>query len=209
MKNPFNIKIMKKLMHLILLCLFTACNLSSNKNIKSTASKANEAKVLKSGDYTTFLNNYTCDIELAEMAEVLDVPLTDLSFSDDTISGKCTFNLKGFGKNSISGESRLLWGPAPSSKRQNKKEIAGYLERKKEGQKIMGMDIVLAETGDCYLAYQPAYGMLTIYNENHDHTFIINYGRRSVNTDRTKEQHEALKNKMTDLANYLLQKHRK
>jgi len=72
----------------------------------------------------------------------------------------------------------------------------------------MGMDIQLAETEDSYIAYQPGQGRILIYNENYDQAFLIRYGLRNANNDRTKEQHEALRLKMTDLANYLLKKHR-
>jgi len=123
--------------------------------------------------------------------------------------GKCSFTIKGFGKNTLGNESAISWGSYPTSKAQNKKEITGYLERKEEGLKIMGMDIELAATKDCYIAYQPAHGRIIIYNEHYDHAFLFNYGQKNANTNRTKEQHEELRLKMTNLANYLLKKHKK
>lgn len=71
------------------------------------------------------------------------------------------------------------------------------------------MDIELAETGDCYIVYQPAQGRTMILNENESKFFLLRYGAKNANTDRTKEQHEALRLKMRDLANYLVKKHRK
>ncbi len=206
---------MKNIPLLVLLSLLVACNQKVKKETSSESdsmivSQEKEVnKSMESGDYITLLTNFNCSMDISELAKVLEVPEADLSIPDTAIPNKCLFSLKGFGVNVLDGGSRLLWGPLPSSKSQNKKEISSYLKRKKEGLKIMGMDIVLAKTGDCYLAYQPAHGRLIIYNENYDQAFLINYGRRNANTDRTEEQHEELKLKMTDLANYLIKKHRK
>lgn len=207
---------MKKNIAILVLGLCMACNTATKKESAATESEATiiknekkEAKPIKSGDYSTLLTNYNCDTDIPELAKVLHVPETDLSLSEYQTSGKCTFNLNGFGKNRLGDVTQLYWGPSPSSKAQNKKEIRSYLERKEAGLKIMGMDIELSATGDCYLAYQPAHGRLIIYNENYDQAFLINYGQKNANTDRTIEQHEELRLKMTDLANYLLKKHRK
>lgn len=205
---------MKNIIALLTITLFIACK--SEKKELSTKSKTasmNEETIendtLESGDYNSLLINFNCDIAISELAQVLEITETDLSLSEYQQQGKCNFTLEGFGKNNFGGGSEISWGPFLTSKSHNKKEIASYLERKEEGLKIMGMDIQLAETGDCYLAYQPGHGRLLIYNELYDQAFLMNYGRRSANNDRTKEQHEALRLKMTDLANYLLKKHRK
>ncbi|UII79834.1 hypothetical protein [Flagellimonas sp. CMM7] len=205
---------MKNIIALLIFTLFIACK--SDKKESSTISSSAQTnqvkadtKALESGDYSALLIDFKCDIDISELSQVLEVAETDLSLSQYPRQGKCTFNLKGFGKNTLGDDSGISWGPFPTSKAQNKKEIESYLKRKKEGLKIMGMDIQLAETGDCYLAYQPAHGRLLIYNEHYDQAFLMNYGIRSANNDRTKEQHEALRLKMTDLANYLLKKHRK
>ena len=208
---------MKHYIALFALHLVFACNTSSKKKAPDNAGselKTNtvEQPVMEerdSGDYSSLYVNYECTSTVSEIAEILDVPENDLTRSDYQQEGKCSFDVKGFGINTLGNSSAISWGPFPTTKAQNKKEIASYLKRKKEGLKIMGMDIELADTGDCYLAYQPGHGRLIIYNENYDHAFFISYGRRSANNDRTEEQHEALKPKMTDLANYLLKKHRK
>ncbi|AWX45825.1 hypothetical protein HME9304_02855 [Flagellimonas maritima] len=207
---------MKKSIAILVLGLCMACNTATKKESAATESQATTtktkkegAKPMKSGDYSTLLINYSCDMDIPELAKVLQVLEADLSLSEYQTPGKCTFNLNGFGKNRLGGGTRLYWGPFPSSKGQNRKEIANYLKYKKEGTQFMGMDIALAETGDCYLAYQPAQGRMIIYNENYDQAFLINYDKKNANTDRTEEQHEALRLKMTDLANYLLKKHRK
>ena len=197
------------------MCLVLGCNTAAKKEGNKTAENKTKVeeketyKSIKSADYSTLLTEYKCDMSISEVAEILEVPESDLSIAEYTTEGKCYFVLKGFGKNTLTGGTGILWGPSPSSKAQNKKEIKSYLEWKQEGVKIMGMDIALAETGDCYIAYQPAHGRLIIYNENYDTAFLINYGRKSSNNQRTDEQHEALRLKMTDLANYLLKKHRK
>ena len=205
---------MKNITALLLIILFIACQSdkkqsSTESNTTSTSDVKTNNNRLKYGDYSSLLINFDCNMTISEVAEVLELPETAISTSDYQRKGKCSFNVKGFGTNTLGDKSTISWGPFPTSKAQNKKEITNYLKRKKEGLKIMGMDIQRAETGDCYLAYQPAHGRLIIYNENYDAAFIINYGRRNANTDRTKEQHEELRLKMTDLANYLLKKHRK
>lgn len=215
MKTLIKIIVMKNTIGLLLFCLLTACNENVKKENQSepetmqVTKEKTETNVMKSGNYSTLLTNFNCDIEISELAGVLKVPESDLSLSDNVRQNKCAFSLNGYGKNTLDGDSRISWSAVPSSKKQNKKEIASYLKRKEEGLKIMGMDIELAETGDCYLAYQPAHGRIIIYNENYDQAFLIHYGFRSANTDRTKKQHEELRLKMTDLANYLLKKHRK
>ncbi|WP_405399738.1 hypothetical protein [Maribacter sp. Asnod2-G09] len=206
---------MKHTIALLFIFLFIACTETPKKqntsepDSVSASSKQEENSSNTSGDYNSLFNNNDCDMSIAELAEVLKVPESNLNKLDKIGGNKCSFDLKGFGTNTLDGDSRISWRSTPSSKKQNKKEIASYLERKEAGLKIMGMDIELAETGDCYIAQQPAHGRIIIYNENYDEAFLIHYGIKSANTNRTKEQHEELRLKMTDLANYLLQKHRK
>ena len=210
---------MKNLTFTIFLFTLMACNSSSEKkSIKSLEDTPNTIenkatqKPESSADYNSLLSNFKCDVTISELAQVLKVSEMDLNIPDYTLTTTlphCLFNLKGFGKHRLNGGSELLFGPSPSTKAQNRKEISEYLKRKKEGLKIMGMDIELAETGDCYLAYQPAHGRVLILNENQSKFFLINYGAKNANTSRTKEQHEELRLKMRDLANYLLKKYRK
>ncbi|MGB3142829.1 MAG: hypothetical protein WBB24_01870 [Maribacter sp.] len=205
---------MKTKVVLIFLSLFIACNENPKKaqiskpDTVQVLSKQVEANTMKSGDYSTLLANYTCDMKIAEVAKVLDVPESDLRISDNVRENACSFDLKGFSENNIREETQILWGPFPSTKKQNKKEIASYLERKEEGIKIRGMDIQLADTGDCYLAYLPSGGSIIIYNENYDNAFRLSYGTKNTYL-RTPEIHQELRLKMTDLAKYLLKKHRK
>ncbi|WP_157486425.1 hypothetical protein [Maribacter forsetii] len=206
---------MRHTLALFFISLLIACNDSPKKqdtsepDSKQVLSEKVESSSNTSGDYSSLYNNDDCDMSIAELAEVLKVPESNLEMLDKIGENKCSFDLKGFGTNTLDGDSRISWRSTPSSKKQNKKEIASYLERKEAGLKIMGMDIELAETGDCYIAQQPAHGRIIIYNENYDQALLMHYGIKSANTDRTKEQHEELRLKMTDLANYLLQKHRK
>ncbi|WP_430428176.1 hypothetical protein [Maribacter litoralis] len=206
---------MRHTLALFFISLLIACNDTPKKqdtsesDSKQVSSEKVESSSNTSGDYSSLYNNDDCDMSIAELAEVLKVPESNLEMLDKIGENKCSFDLKGFGTNTLDGDSRISWRSTPSSKKQNKKEIARYLERKEAGLKIMGMDIQLAETGDCYIAQQPAHGRIIIYNENYDQALLMHYGIKSANTDRTKEQHEELRLKMTDLANYLLQKHRK
>lgn len=223
MKVHFKKTDMKKNIAILVLGLCMACNTATKKSdsqagnetaatqsgTETVSKKRDDSKPMESGNYSTLLTDYSCDMDIPELAKVLQVSEADLSLSEYQTPGKCTFNLNGFGKDAFDGTTRLFFGPSPSSKGQNKKEIANYLKDKEEGTQFMGMDIELAETGDCYLAFQPAQGRMIIYNENYDQAFLINYGQKNANTDRTEEQHEALRLKMTDLANHLLKKHRK
>ncbi len=204
---------MKQLLYLSLYgILLISCGENPDKKAAqqadTTTTKNADETPKSSADYSSLLMDYQCDIDILELSKVLKVPQASLSLARHTLANNCKFNLKGFGAQTLTGETTLNWGPSPSSKAQNKKEIKSYLERKKDGIKIMGMDIQLAETGDCYLAYQPAHGRIIIYNENYDTAFLLHYGQRKINNVRTKEQHEALRLKMTDLANYLLKKHK-
>jgi len=215
MKNHFKTFSMRHTLALFFISLLIACNDTPKKqdtsepDSKQVSSEKVESSSNTSGDYSSLYNNDDCDMSIAELAEVLKVPESNLDMVDKIGENKCSFDLKGFGTNTLDGDSRIAWRSTPSSKKQNKKEIASYLERKEAGLKIMGMDIELAETGDSYIAQQPAHGRIIIYNENYDQALLMHYGIKSANTDRTKEQHEELRLKMTDLANYLLQKHRK
>ena len=202
---------------LIIILTITACNSSSKESTKRAAKEApksvqNETtnKATPSADYATLLIDYSCNLDIAEVAKVLGVPQDNLSIPEFKVPKKCAFNLKGFGEDSAGNGVRLLWGLSQSSKSQNKKEIQNYLKNQKElPEKVrLGMSIALAETKDCYIAQQPAHGRVIICNENYDTAFILNYGRKGA-FKRTQEQHDVLKAKMTDLANYLLKKHRK
>lgn len=214
MKKPFKTFYMKTTIALLFLSLLIACDEKPKKqeigkpDTAQVSSKKVEANTIESGDYSTLLSNYKCDIQISELADVLKVPASNLSVSENVSENQCSFNLKGFSENNIRKETQILWGPFPSTKKQNKKEIASFLERKEEGLKIRGMDIKLADTGDCYLAFLPSGGSIIIYNENYDNAFRLSYGTKNSYM-RTPEQHEELRLKMTDLANYLLKKHRK
>lgn len=174
--------------------------------------KQEESKPMASGDYSTLLTNFNCDMDIAEVAKVLDVPENDLSIPEYPYPDKCHFGLKGFGESSSGYPSNIRWGTSPSSKKRNKSEINNYLENQDEyaaNPKVyQHMSIALADTKDCYIAQQPALGRVIILNENYDNAFIINYDLRGA-FNRTPEQHDELKTKMTNLANYLLKKHRK
>ena len=201
---------MKNLLTLLAICSLMACNQNTKKEMvtgseqQTTPVKAVESKSLASGDYSSLLNEYSCDMTAAEIAEVLNVREGAIKLNLQDFNTKCYAQLSGFGD----GATTLSWGTVPSSKKANKKAIAGYLKDKENNEAVMGMDIVLAATGDCYITYQPLHGRLLIYNENYEKAFLLSYGSRN-NRGRTEEQHKELQQKMTDLANYLLKKHRK
>lgn len=199
---------MKTTTYTLVLSVLFACNPTTKKaSDSSSTTEVIQKKELTfntsdSGDYSTLLNNYECDMTSVEIAEVLKVKEGDIKLDLQDFNTKCYAQLSGYGDTATT----LSWGTVPSSKKGNKKAIAEYLKDKKNGEAVMGMDIELAETGDCYLTYQPLHGRMLIYNENYEQAFLLSYGLRGK---RTKEQHEELKEKMTDLANYLLKKHQK
>lgn len=200
---------MRKLITILVLSLLLGCN-SSTKKVKDADSGAmiavidkNERDDSKSGDYSTLLIDYKCAMSAAEIAKVLKVPESNVTMNPRESNTMCWANLSGF--NSTSTE--LSWGSEPPNGNGNKKAIARHLKNKKNNEAVMGNDIVLAETGDCYLFYQPSHGFMLILHEDYEQAFVLRYGFKE--NGRTKEQHEELRHKMTDLANYLLKKHRK
>lgn len=210
---------MKQLFAILIFSLLMACNDNTKKEPTNKSSDSNaklvkqeESKPMKSGDYSSLLTNFKCEMDMAEVAKVLEVPVTDLSIPEFPYPKKCHFNLKGFGQNSEGDGTNIRWGTVRSSKKRNKKEINNYLKNQKKyaaNPKVyQNMSIVLADTKDSYIAHQPTHGRLIIYNENYDNAFMINYDQKGA-FNRTSEQHEEIKNRMTNLANYLLKKHKK
>ena len=179
-----------------------------DQNTDQTSPKKEESgKVLPSGDYSSLLVNYECDMTAAEVAQIFNIPEADVSPMETNMPNRCDFEIQGFGKNA-SGGTAMMWGATPFSKEENKKEIQSALKDKENNENIFGMDIELSETGDCYIRILPHVGRVIIYNENYDHAFFFNYSQRGI-YKRTEEEHAALGEKTIALANYLLKKHRK
>ena len=179
-----------------------------DQNTDQTSPKKEESgKLLPSGDYSSLLLNYECDMDAAEVAKVLNIPETDVSIPEFTQGGICSFEIKGFGENAQGG-TILSWGATPFSKADNKKEIQSALKDKENNENIFGMDIELSETGDCYIRILPHIGRVNIYNENYAGAFYFTYSQAGI-YKRTEEEHAALTKKTIALANYLLEKHRK
>ncbi|MBT8185309.1 MAG: hypothetical protein KJN76_10745 [Eudoraea sp.] len=232
---------MKRLTTILgLTLLFISCGEATKKIENETAEKTtrNNEKTnttLPSADYGSLLIDYTCNMDIAEVAKVLEVPKADLSIPEYakkpafTKSGNCAFSLKGFGSGA-GGDTEISLGVTKMTKADIKNEINGYLKRKKDGlEKITKMYIVESDTRDSYIATQLRYGRVIILNENYDNAFLIAYGMENkivheddhsivvrhgagtenANTDRTTAQHKELTEKMVKLANYLLKKHGK
>lgn len=221
--------------------LLISCGEAPKKNTaqqaEKTAKKDNsETKTLASGDYSSLLIDYSCDMEIAEVAEALDVPEASLSIPDYAEEpvfvelGKCWFILSGFGNDAGNEGTAINWGTTKMTKASIKKQIKSYLKDRDDGlEKITKMYIVEADTKDSYIATQLRYGRVIILNENYDNAFVILYGMpnkivdnddhqlvkqhaagtENPGTDRTTAQHKELTKKMVKLANYLLKKHRK
>lgn len=176
--------------------------------------KEQNAKTLASADYSTLLMNYNCDMNTAEIAKIMEVPEADLSIPEYAKkpgfaeTGNCYINLKGFGTGA-GGDTGITWGTTRMSKDDIKNEIDGHLKNQKEMPfSITKTKIELAETKDSYIVANFRYGRVIIYNGNYDSAFVISYGNLNPGTDRTKEQHTLLTEKIVSLANYLLKKHK-
>lgn len=177
-----------------------------NQNTDLTSPKEESGKVLPSGDYSSLLLNYECDMTAAELAKVFNIPETDVKIPEFALAGRCSFEIKGFGENAQGG-TIMTWGATPFSKAESKKEIQGFLKDQENNESMFGMGIALAETGDCYIARMPHVGRVIIYNENYDHAFLFSYAQRGI-YKRTEEEHAVLTKKTIALANYLLKKHK-
>ncbi|NND16362.1 MAG: hypothetical protein HKN52_10820, partial [Eudoraea sp.] len=164
------------------LLVIVSCGETDKKQAEpeSQATSNNEATsdVLASADYSSLLTEYSCDMEISDLAKVLGVPESDLSLPEQAMPNGCSFDLKGYGENPIGDPTRLYWNTSKNSKEGNKKEIETYLKNQEELPEniSMGMGIQLAETKDCYIAFQPAHGRVIIINENYDNMFLLSYG---------------------------------
>ena len=204
---------MKKIAALVLIVsFFFSCGEAPEKkndqisNTKEKPQSSEPVKATPSADYSSLLLNYECDMTAAEVAQVLNIPEADVSLIETKLP-RCDFEIRGFGKNSLGGTA-MIWGAESFSKADSKKEIESALKEKENNESILGMDIELSETGDCYIRILPHVGRVLIYNENYDAAFYFDYSQRGI-YKRTKEQHEELTKKTVALANYLLKKHRK
>ena len=199
---------MKHIPLLLVLSLFIGCNTATKKEVTSTIESKSETveeelntKVL--GDYTSLFTAYQCDIGIEEISKILNVPIADLEMPSHLNNSKnCGLRYSRSG----TYESNLTWGIVKATKEGNKKAIAKALKDREENVSVLGSDIIIAETGDCYLLRTPINGRITIRNANYENAFQLFYGSKSR---RSKEQHDELKVKMTKLANYLLKKYRK
>ena len=203
---------------------------------KNTEKEYDVTESSTSADYSTLLIDYNCDIDAAEIAKAMDIPPADIARtnSKDRVkktfdlsetqveklnklnkekakdNKECKFEIKGFGVDNFGNDMVISLHSTEMKKTDIKNEIKGYLRRKSDGlEKITKMYIEESDTKDSYIATALRYGRVIIYNENHNGAFLISYGINNANNNRTEEQHLALTKKVVNLANYLLQKHRK
>jgi hypothetical protein len=203
---------MKKLNLFIALLLCLACGEATDKKNNENSNSENTDDVAtnqasQSADYSSLLTSYQCDMTVAEIANVLGVNEADVTTTDISRNGWCTFQIKGFGTNALGDDTFLEWGLDPSDNVSIDKEIKSYQEA--QANNIVGMGIQRSETGDCYIATSPLYGRVIILNENYNKLFFFNYAVKRTYKTRTDEQHAQLGEKMIVLANYLLQKHKR
>ncbi len=201
-------------MALTAIILLVACKSETKQGKSTTVENEPKQEAAKSSnsssDYSSLFNTYTCNVSSAELAKILKIPESDITVLDSKSADNCVFQLKGFGAGHDNKGTTLRLRPVPSSKKQSKKEIASYLKDKTELPSgiLMGRDILLAEADDCYIAFQPRAGTALILNENYDSFFVITYQTKASVKGRTNEQHDELKIKAKDLANYLVTKHK-
>ncbi|MBC3847272.1 hypothetical protein H8K90_12820 [Winogradskyella echinorum] len=206
---------MKNIIILIGICLMVSCKPETKENNSTTAKNETKQEVAttqkQSADYSSLFNNYSCDVSIAVLAKILKIPVSDIRVLESNSLNECFFKIKGFGEGHDNTGTTLRFMPVPSSKEQIKKEIANLLKDKAElpSGVLMGRDILLADTGDCYIALQPRRGMVSILNENYNSFIVITYQTKASVQGRTEEQHDLLKLKAIDLANYLVKTHKK
>ncbi len=197
----------------LLLALMISCGeTKEKKNDQNTnqeiLQKAESIETLPSADYSSLLVNYECDMTVAEVANALNIPESDVSISKFQRPGGCFFSIKGFGKNTLGDDTAIAWFLEELGKAQVEKEIKSYFNEQ-DSNEILGMGIELSETGDSYITRQPMQGNVVIMNANYDSWLAMTYAPKHQYKSRTAEQHDALGEKMIALANYMLKKHRK
>jgi hypothetical protein len=231
---------MRKLVSSILfLALFISCGETkkneAQKETKEVSKKETTSEALPSADYSSLLVNYECDMDVAEVAKVLNIPETDVSLAKYQRPGGCSFNVKGFGQNGLGDDTAIIWYLEELGKAQVNKEIQSYLDdqannesvlemaiidkvnkeikdnlgEQANNENVLGMRIDLSETGDSYIVKRSANGQIVIMNANYDHWLVLSYSPKHLYKSRTPAQHDALGEKMIGLANYLLKKHKK
>ena len=232
---------MQKLVSSILLLgvLISCGETKEKKNDQNTSQDksqpAEASKTLPSADYSSLLVNYECDMTIAEVANALNIPDSDVSMPKPHRPGQCNFRIKGFGQNALGDDTPIIWYLEELGKAQVNKEIKSYLDDQANNESVvemviidkvnkeikdnlgdqannenvLGMGIDLSETGDSYIARQAVRGTVVIMNANYDHWLVLSYSPKHLYKSRTQEQHDALGEKMIGLANYLLKKHKK
>lgn len=181
----------------------------SKKEDEEVSKKNPTIEALPSADYSSLLINYECGMDEAEVAKVLEIPETDVSFAKYQRPGACSFSIKGFGQNGLGDDTAIIWYLEELGKTQVNKEIKSYLDAQANNEEALGMGIDLAETGDCYIVRQPMRGTVVIMNANYDSWLVLGYSPKHMYKSRTPEQHAALGEKTILLANYLVKKHKK
>ena len=198
----------------MLITLLFACDEATKKKNDKKTNKENPVKeetntTLSSGDYSTLLIKYECNMNTADVARIFNVPETDVSITKYQKPGRCAFSIKGFGENGLGKETTVEWFLEEVGKAQVNKEINTYLDDQANNESVLGMGILLSETGDSYITKQPMHGRVVIMNGNYDSWLFMGYSPKHMYKSRTQEQHDALGEKMIGLANYLLKKHKK
>lgn len=208
-KTSVNVKRMNTGAVLMLMSLFLACSTSPQTEANPPTSQSESPAMPEetteskpSADYSSLFLNYQCDLTLEEVAEILELPIADLKMEPSLNTGAAC--IVSYSRNGTY-ECELSWGKAPSTQSGNKKAIAKALRDKEKGSSPY-TDITLSEAGDCYLQHIPMRGRIQIRNEDQEGSFGLIYGNRGKRSD---EQHAEMRAKMTRMANYLLEKHRK
>lgn len=210
------------LVHILFLGFLSACGETATEqlgNEPAVSELGNPGRGTSPGaDYSSLLRSYRCDMTVADVARVLGVPERSMGIPDYAAmpsfakTGKCFFTVEGFGEDADGGQTQISWGSQDDMSMSDvKSEIESYSKNLRDMpesvRKITGLDLRVADTEDSYLAYQNKTGRIFILNEYHG-ALLLTYETARAGSSRTQEQQEALKDKMTQLANYLLEKHK-
>jgi hypothetical protein len=203
---------MKKIAAFILASSLICCGEAPEKKNDPSSSPETPQQVsskvaLPSGDYSSLLLNYECDMTASEVAKIMNLPETDVKRIETILPARCVFEIQGYGSNALGG-TQMAFGTAPVPKRDIQREIQSRLKDQANNESMFGDGIKLSETGDSYISITPRLGRVEILNENYDNAFFFNVSQRGI-YKRTPEKHEELMEKTIALANYVLKKHKK
>ena len=103
--------VLNKIAIFVILCsILVSCGENTGKKTpnQESSKEAKSSKVLPSADYSSLLINYECEITPVELAKIFNIPETDVSIPENQRTGRCAFNIKGFGQNPLGDDTPII-----------------------------------------------------------------------------------------------------